>query len=344
MGNFVGFTDTQFVGTEELGAVSSYQPCHVFGDSMLIGKGIRVGFYLLYIAAIIAVLFGVDQQFRIWNASWALIALSTFVSLVLNSTPRAYQMSSTSVKNQLSLTDEPAETLVVLDWAVLIQLVLFFPVFFFFQVFHKALYTVADKQHDDSLEIIQQRLVLRRAVTELDASRARAYADVLKAFALHAAEIQIEGDYEASQARLRRAIEIFSLRWSEHDAVGGSGRTMQEMCAEGELTAVIYHPELLTDVIEAPTRRDVEAFKDHYIAALVNAELSVQEARDLEAEVAALAAEELKIKRRAMKPKHAAKYSKLVLVLSLSSWPCLGSPRQRETLGTRSLSSRLVPC
>ncbi len=86
MGNFVGFTDTQFVGTEELGAVSSYQPCHIFGDSMLIGCGIRVGFYLLYVAGIIAVLFGVDQQFRIWNASWTLIALGTFISLVLNST------------------------------------------------------------------------------------------------------------------------------------------------------------------------------------------------------------------------------------------------------------------
>jgi len=89
MGNFVGFTDTGFVGTEELGAVSSYAPCHIFGDSMLIGLGIRVGFYLLYIAAIIAVLFGVDQQFRVWNAAWTLLALGTFIALVLNSTQGA---------------------------------------------------------------------------------------------------------------------------------------------------------------------------------------------------------------------------------------------------------------
>jgi len=83
MGNFVGFSDTQFVGTEELGAVSSYQPCHVFGDPMLIGLGIRLGFYLLYFAGVIAVLFGVDQQFRVFNTSWALLALSTLVVLLI---------------------------------------------------------------------------------------------------------------------------------------------------------------------------------------------------------------------------------------------------------------------
>ena len=93
MGNFVGFTDTGFVGTEELGAVSSYAPCHIFGDSMLIGLGIRIGFYLLYIAAIIAVLFGVDQQFRIWNAAWTLLALGTFIALVLNSTQGSFNQS-----------------------------------------------------------------------------------------------------------------------------------------------------------------------------------------------------------------------------------------------------------
>lgn len=96
MGNFLGFTDTQFVGTEELGAVSSYQPCIVFGDSMLIGMGIRIGFYLLYWAAIISVAFGIDQQFRIWNAAWSIVALGTFISLLLNSTSRKPPCSGNS--------------------------------------------------------------------------------------------------------------------------------------------------------------------------------------------------------------------------------------------------------
>jgi hypothetical protein len=43
----VGVTSTGFVGTDEMSAVTSFQPCHIFGDQMLIGAGIRIGFYLL---------------------------------------------------------------------------------------------------------------------------------------------------------------------------------------------------------------------------------------------------------------------------------------------------------
>ncbi len=106
MGNFVGLSDTQFVGAGELGAVSSYQPCHVFGDATLIGAGIRIGFYLLYAAAMVAVLSGVDQQFRIWNTAWATVALSTFVALVVSSTPRTCRTREAEAERETPPADK----------------------------------------------------------------------------------------------------------------------------------------------------------------------------------------------------------------------------------------------
>ena len=84
------------------------------------------------------------------------------------------------------------ETLVVLSWAILIELVLFYPIFFFFQVFLRTAYTVKESRSSATADEIRARLSLRRAVTQLDAARARRYADVLKAFALHAAVVHRE--------------------------------------------------------------------------------------------------------------------------------------------------------
>ena len=209
-----------------------------------------------------------------------------------------------------------AATLVVLDWAVLIHLILWFPVFFLLQVFHRAVYTVSETQLTaEQREDAARHIRLRSALDDRDSARARAYADVLRAFALHAAALQMRSDYAAAQVRLRAAIEVFYTHWD------GAG-------VHASAVVVGFHPEVLDDVAEAPTRQDVEAFRDLYIAALARSGRSLADARAYEAEVAALAAEDLQIHRRTLKPRRAVRYmvnatavkDKVAAALALLVW------------------------
>jgi len=285
MGYFVGVTSTGFVGTDEMSAVTSFMPCHIFGDQMLIGMGIRVGFYLLYAAAILAVLFGIDKQFRFWHGAWGILALSLFLSMFLNLA---------------------THNLIIIDYAVLIQLVLWYPVYFVFTVLFRQALVVAARPHVKADEELQERLQKHKqaAVTHLDVSRARAYADVMRAFALHAAAEEIDGDYEDAQVLLGQSMKHYVSHWHEQIEVAESA-PRDEYTADGGVVTTVYNPDLIDEIAAAPTRADVEKFRDLYVAALVHSQHSVAEARAAEQEVALIAAEELRIKRRARKPKHA---------------------------------------
>ena len=266
MGGFQAFPDTQFVGTDELGAVSSYQPCHIFGDSMLIGLGIRLSFYLLYLAAIIAVIFGVDRQFRFWHGSWAAIALSTFISLCVNATTNT-------------------AALIVIDWAILIQLILWYPVFFIFLVFNRHALAVARYTAERPLEELRARLEVarRQLLKEEDWARARAYINVLKAFAAQAAAAMVEDEYLRAQADLARCIRIY-------------------VDLDDGIIATVYHLDTIAEVAAAPRLAQVEAFRDYFVATLVRAEFSIDDARATEREAAIIAAEELQIQRKLLSP------------------------------------------
>ncbi len=193
-----------------------------------------------------------------------------------------------------------AETLVVLDWAVLIQLVLFFPVFFCFQVLHRPVYAVSGTP-PASPDDVRQRLASRssRAIDEPDATRARAYADALKACAFYAAAVTAgeetsEGGAAAqaqAQVRLRDALQVFAVPLA---LTGGSGTA-----------AALYQADALAEVAAAPTRHDVEVLRDLYIADLVAGGVAADEARRTEAEAAALAADELRICRRTVRSRAA---------------------------------------
>jgi hypothetical protein len=316
MGGFSVFTDTQFIGADELGAVSSYQPCHLFGDPMLIGVGIRLSFYLLYFAAIIAVLFGVDKQFRFWHGSWASIALATLIALCLES------------------TQPSGNPLIVVDWAILIQLVLWYPVFFTFLVFNQQCLGIArGRQHEKSHDEMRARLAAARqqAVTDREIARTRAYIDVLKAFAAHAVAIQAEEDYLSAQNELARSMRIYVEHWHEQERieiVDGSSRRVEEIDTDGGIISTVYSRDAIAEVAAAPTRADVNLFRDNYIAALVNAEHSVGNARAVEREAALIFAEEVQIKQRGMKPKHAIRHllfgavakDKIAAALGLLVW------------------------
>lgn len=288
MGYFVGLTSTGFVGTDEMSAVTSYMPCHIFGDQMLIGTGIRVGFYLLYMAAIVAVLFGIDKQFRFWHGAWGILALALFLSMFLNLA---------------------SYNLIIIDYAVLIELVLWYPVYFVFTVLFRQALVVDSKPYVKSDEEILERLQRHRstAVSHLDVARARAYADVLRAFALHAAAEEVEDDYEEAREKLREAVRHYVSHWHEQIEVveGGAVREREEYTADGGAVTTVYNSDLIDEISAAPTRADVEKFRDLYVAALIHSHHSLAEARAAEQEVALIAAEELRIKRRARHAKHA---------------------------------------
>ncbi|KAK4677810.1 hypothetical protein QC764_302120 [Podospora pseudoanserina] len=286
MGYFVGITSTGFVGTDELSAVTSFQPCHIFGDQMLIGTGIRVGFYLLYIAAIVAVLFGVDKQFRFWHGAWGILALSLFLSMFLN------------------VVDY---NLIIIDYAILIQLVLWYPVYFVFTVLFRQALVVDGRRGAKTDTEYRERLQRCRqsAVTELDVARARAYSDVLKAFALHAAAEEADADHDAAQEALVHAVQHYVSHWHEQIEVPAEDGSQLGNNTDGGAVTTVYNTELIEEIAAAPTRADIDKLRDLYVAALVHSNHSVAEARAAEHEVALIASEELVIKRRARRPKNA---------------------------------------
>lgn len=288
MGNFVGITSTGFVGTDEKSAVTSYMPCHIFGDQMLIGAGIRIGFYLLYAAAIVAVLFSVDKQFRFWHGAWGILALSLFLAMFLN------------------VVDY---SLIIIDYAVLIQLVLWYPVYFIVTVLFRQALVVDGSGHAKPDAEYQERLQRCRqtAVTELDVVRARAYADVLKAFALHAAAEEAERDYDAAQAALSQAVQHYVSHW--HDQIEfRDGSDNEGARADGGAVTTVYNTELVEEIAAAPTRADIDKLRDLFVAAMVHSEQTVAEARATEQEVALIASEELCIRRQARPPRHALRH------------------------------------
>jgi hypothetical protein len=283
MGYFVGVASTSFIGTDEMSAVTSYQPCHIFGDQMLIGMGIRVGFYLLYAAAILAVLCGVDKQFRFWHGAWGILALSLFLAMFLN------------------VVDF---NLLIIDYAVLIQLVLWYPVYFVFTVLFRQALVVDGKSHPKQDAEYRERLEHCReaAVSDLDVARARAYADVLKAFALHAAAEEAERDHDAAQVALSQAVQHYVSHWhAQIEVATTDGRTSEEIRVDIDAGAVttVYNTELIEEIAAAPTRADIDKLRDLYVAALVHSQQSVAQARAAEHEVALIAAEELKVRRGA---------------------------------------------
>ncbi|KAK0725095.1 hypothetical protein B0H67DRAFT_569564 [Lasiosphaeris hirsuta] len=292
MGYFVGVTSTGFVGTDEMSAVTSFQPCHIFGDQMLIGTGIRVGFYLLYAAAIIAVLFGVDKQFRFWHGVWGIVALSLFVTMMLNVV---------------------AFNLIIIDYAVLIELILWYPVFFLFTILFRQALVVEErtliKPNDEIPERLRKHGRETQATSSRDAAQARAYINVLKAFALYAIaeEAEDESDLEDARAALGQSLRHLVSHWRERtDSYEDHRRA--EHATDGGVISAVYSQDVIDEIAAAPTREDVNRLRDLYVATLACSLISVAEARATEQEVALVAAEELRIRRRNRPASHAVRH------------------------------------
>jgi hypothetical protein len=133
--------------------VQSFKPCHLTGDPDLYGIGIRVGFYLQYLAAIIAIVSKADEDFIGWRVAFVPLAAATFLGLCVNST---------------------RDTLVIMDWAIMLELVLSFPLFFALPVF-KGLRM--EKELKQEL-LIQKRLAKEKEV--IRENKLEVYADAIK--------------------------------------------------------------------------------------------------------------------------------------------------------------------
>jgi hypothetical protein len=298
MGGFSSVSDTQFVGTDELGAVTSFQPCHLFGDSTLIGLGIRLAFYLLYGAAFIAVPFGLDATPRFWNGSWTAVALATFVALTINATS-----SNTA-------------GLIVIDWAILIQLVLWYPVFFVVLLLTRRVLTASPspRQKIASVEDIRIRLEAqrRRLVSAQDAARARAYADALKAFAAQASDPDNDGLAADLASALSHFVSLWPINPAHERHPRASNPTPADDTDHNHNTAAIllsttYPPSAIAEIAAAPSPSDVRTLRDTYISALLHGPSSPEladlpEARAAERLAAGIAAQEMQIKNKGLSP------------------------------------------
>ncbi|KAH6612861.1 hypothetical protein B0J18DRAFT_441269 [Chaetomium sp. MPI-SDFR-AT-0129] len=199
--------------------------------------------------------------------------------------------------------------LIIIDYAVLIQLVLWYPVYFVLTVLFRQALVVDGKDQPKADAEYQERLQrYRRAiVTDLDVARARAYADVLKAFALHAAAEEAERDHDSAQAALSHAVQHYVSHWHEQVELD-DGRHSEDVQIDGGAVTTVYNTELIEEIAAAPTRADIDKLRDLYVAALVHSQQSIAEARATEQEVALIASEELRIKRRARAPKQSLRH------------------------------------
>jgi hypothetical protein len=199
--------------------------------------------------------------------------------------------------------------LIIIDYAVLIQLILWYPVYFVLTVLFRQALVVAGRSHSKPDAEYQERLQRCRqaAVTELDVARARAYADVLKAFALYAAAEEAEQEHDAAQVALSQAVQHYVSHWHEQIEVE-NGRQSEDVQVDGGAVTTVYNTELIEEIAAAPTRADIDKLRDLYVAALVHSQRTIAEARATEQEVALIASEELRIKRRARAPKQSLRH------------------------------------
>ena len=99
---------TDFVGDDEFIVGQSFKPCHLFGDSDIIGPGVRTAFYLQFIAALLVIVVRLRDEPIILRQGFAVLASAILVSIYTNSLGKG---------------------LYVLDWIIIMPLALLLPTF-----------------------------------------------------------------------------------------------------------------------------------------------------------------------------------------------------------------------
>lgn len=192
MGNSQSSSATQFapVGVP---ALQSVKPCYLSGDPDLYGIGIRFGFYFQYAAAIIVTFGKFDKRFVGWLAGFVLLAAATFVSLCINST---------------------ADTLVIMDWSIVGQLIFIMPLFFALPVFIGAIADHEARERKWLNESYLQEFIPRRdaAISGNQEAFVQAMGNIIYAVEL------IMSDTRARQQSVKHLVERFVKAARRYDS------------------------------------------------------------------------------------------------------------------------------
>ncbi|KAF2748174.1 hypothetical protein M011DRAFT_525832 [Sporormia fimetaria CBS 119925] len=98
---------TQFVKTDGKLVAQSHHPCHLSGDGDILGLGVRLSFYIQFLAAIVALWHMLNDDIKTLRVGLAVLSLALFINLCINSTG--------------------GDSLVILNWIITTTLVIFLP-------------------------------------------------------------------------------------------------------------------------------------------------------------------------------------------------------------------------
>jgi hypothetical protein len=260
------------MGNGGLPVVQSVEPCHLSGDPDLYGLGIRVGFYLQYLAAIIAIVSKADEDFIGWRVAFVPLAAATFLGLCINST---------------------GDSLVIMDWAIMLELVLWFPAFFTLPIF-KGISIINFRKKEVNKGYAKQLEPIREAGFDQYADKiASAYR------AAGNAEDIIMNDPLDSQRRPEDVRELVNTvtKMALEPVNITEERHAESVDHAGELTQAVSELENSSNNLQA-VRAQIEALRlrEHHIAALQIIGVTAQEAKEAESTVREIAKAEEEIR------------------------------------------------
>jgi hypothetical protein len=269
MGNSQSSSGTQFIGNGGLPVLQSVEPCHLSGDPDLYGVGIRVGFYLQYLAAIIAIVSKADEDFVGWRVAFVPVAAATFLGLCINST---------------------GDTLVVMDWAIMLELVLCFPAFFALPVF-TGLGIEREKKGE-----LRLRNAYAKQLEPIREENLRQHADTFTtayAAVIHAEHLLMDDSIDSQ----RRPQEVRNLITTVLNYVHVTDEQQAGSVDHADISRAISRLKNSQNDLQAVRAQFGELnLREHHIAALVRIGVAAQEAKKAESAVREIAGREQEIR------------------------------------------------
>ncbi|KAM7198499.1 hypothetical protein V8F33_005005 [Rhypophila sp. PSN 637] len=277
--------------SDGLPAVQSYPRCHLFGDSSLYSVGIRTGYYLQYLAAVLSIWFLRGQESNAWLLSFAPLVAAHFVVLLINST---------------------GSGLIVLDWEIAFGLVFWSFAFLARTVFCRP---IQGDQLDagflskDSRRL-QQELTSEsgRLVSDQETEWDKRYVAVIKVLGTEASQ---KGDGE-HQIKLQTALEEYIESFTAARVSPGYAE------AAGYILDLYEDRQRVREVATRMliTNSQLEAFRDAHAEALRLVGVPVEHAQTTVHALARIAMEELYPGR----PIYAGRRSPIQVIKDFETW------------------------
>ena len=254
----------QFV-SDGLPAVQSYRRCHIFGDSSLYSVGIRTGYYLQYLAAVLSILFLHGQDLRLWFLSFVPLVVAHFVVLIINAA---------------------GPGLVVLDWEIVFGLVFWSFAFLARSIFYRAVPRPHAGSVRDSRKL-QQDLSREcgRSISDQEVEWDKRYIVMIKVLGTEASQMGSGG----RQAALHQALEEYVGAFASARVAPGYGEAANyilDLYDDGDRVRDIVGRMMISNT-------EVESFRDAHAEALRRANVGFDQAQSTTHTLAKTAMEEL---------------------------------------------------